>query len=444
MNDIKGFLVIPSLTDNRDGITAKFGELSEVSETFSRDRRRFNSAALAPNISLQTFRIVDATGATIYPASTSVINRLLILGQWIYNQYDAAQIPSSIQASLFADSIKQEHNFTEVTVGTITQGVTTNKRLPTFVRCKFVDANVEYTAKIWISDEAFRTEYDHNQIFVIPPTKTLADLRLNVVALTSVFATSNVAEHIINNLAAVTNKYPQSAIVKFDLLWHDLSKPDATLKTTWTIITYGLGGTDVDAIKEAIRNYIAQNSSESQWNVIYPELYSENEFVIVPLWDEVAAPEAGANPILFSPTPTPTKMSDVVRSRLPAGYSPTSGAQTTFVNNNLRVLPSSYRELALLAIGNPNNSNDITDIKKIFADYTGLPSTSADFSRMEKNTRDFIVKLHYALDVAYTADQSTILPSEFTRAIRTNRLYVCFAMNGFQYMVQARSAYLQS
>lgn len=444
MNDIKGFLVIPSLVDNRDGTTAKFGELSEVSETFSRDRRRYANAVTAPSISLQTFRVTDATGAAINPLVSAVVNRLLVLGQWIYNQYDAAQIPANIQATLFADSIKQEHNFTEVTVGTITQGVTTNKRLPTFVRVKFTEAMVDYTAKIWISDEAFRNEYDHHQIFVIPPTKSLTDLRLDSVALTSVFATSNIAEHIINNLSAITTKYPQSAIVKYDLLWHDVNSPESTLKTTWTIITYGLGGTDVDAIKEAIRNYIAQNSSESQWNVIYPELYSENEFAIVPLWDLIASPEAGANPILFSPTPTMAKMSEVARTRLPAGYAPQTGSQTEFVNKNLRAMPSSYRELGLLAIGNPNNSHDVTDIKKIFADYTGLPSTSADFSRMEKNTRDFITKLHYALDVAYSADLSTVLPSEFTRAIRTNRLYVCFAMGGYQYMVQARSSYLQA
>lgn len=444
MNDIKGFLVIPSLVDNRDGITAKFGELSEVSETFSRDRRTFNNATIAPNIALKTFRYVNNVGETINPASDAVMRRLLILGQWIYNQYDATQIPPNIQAAMFADAIKQEHSLTEVTVGTITQGVTTNKRLPTFVRVKFIEANVEYTAKLWISDEAFRKEYEHSQIFVIPPTPSITDLRLDSVGLTAVLATSNIATHLINNLSSITTKYPQSAIIKFDLPWHDLSNPDITINTTWTIVTYGLSGTDVDEVKEAIRNYIAANSSESQWNVIYPSLYSENEFAIVPVWDEVAAPEAGANPILFSPSVTPLKMTQVANSRLPSGYAQQSGSLATFVSTNLRALPSSYRELMLLAIGNPNNSGDITDIKKVYADYTGLPSSNADFSRMAEKTRNFITKLHYALEVAYTAEQSTILPSEFTRAIRSGRLYVTFVLDGYQFLVQARSAYLQA
>ena len=101
MNDIKGFLVIPSLVDNRDGITAKFGELSEVSETFSRDRRTFNNATIAPNVALKTFRYVNNVGETINPASDAVMRRLLILGQWIYNQYEATQIPPNIQAAMF-------------------------------------------------------------------------------------------------------------------------------------------------------------------------------------------------------------------------------------------------------------------------------------------------------------------------------------------------------
>ena len=63
---------------------------------------------------------------------------------------------------------------------------------------------------------------------------------------------------------------------------------------------------------------------------------------------------------------------------------------------------------------------------------------------MAENTRNFITKLHYALEAAYTAEQSTILPSEFTRAIRSGRLYVTFVLDGYQYLVQARSAYLQA
>lgn len=443
MYDIKGFLVIPGLVDNRDGITAKFGELSEVSETFSRDRRQFNNASIAPNIALKTFRYVNNVGETINPSSDAVMRRLLILGQWLYGQYDAAQIPTELQAAMFADSIRQEHNFTEVTLGTITQGVTTNKRLPTFVRVKFIEANVEYTAKIWISDEAFRKEYEHYQIFVIPPTPSITDLRLDSIGLNAVLATSNIANHLVNNLSSITTKYPQSAILKFDLPWHDLSNPDVTISTTWTVVTYGLSGTDVDHVKEAIRNYISDNSSESQWNVIYPTLYSENEFVVVPLWDIVAAPEAGANPILFSPTPTPSKITQVANSRLPSGYAQQSGSLATFINTNLRVLPSSYRELGLLCVGSPNNTGNVADIKKIYPDYTGLPSTSADFSRMAANTRAFITKLHYALEVAYTADQSTMLPAEFTRAIRSGRLYVGFSLDGYQFLVQARASYLQ-
>ena len=441
MNDIKGFFIIPNLVDNRDGYTAKFGELSELAETFSRDRRLYDNATSAPNIQLSTFRYVDSTGAMINPANTAVINRILILGQWIYDQYESASIPTQLQNTLFAEALTQEHNFTEVTVGNITSGTASNKRLPTFVRFKMSEGGLDYQVKIWLSDLAFRQEYEHYQIFVIPPVPSIADLRLNLVGLTTVFSTIDVAGHIIDNVSSVTAKYPQTVIHKHVLQWHDLSNPEITMNTTWSIIAYGSGGADTEAIKEAIRNYIATNSNEAQWNVIYPSLYSENEFALIPVWDEIAAPESGPMPNLFSPTTTVSKITSIANSKLPAGYGQITGSLSTHLRNNLRTLPSSYRELMLLAIGNPNNSNNVVDIKSLYPDYTGIPSSNADFSRMSADTRTFITTLHNALDVAYSADLATVLPSQFTRSIRSSRLYVCFALNGFSFMVQSRQSY---
>lgn len=441
MNDIKGFLIIPSLVDNRDGYTAKFGELSELAETFSRDRRLYDNAVSAPNIQFSTFRYVDSAGTMINPANTAVINRILILGQWIYNQYEAAAIPTQLQNTLFAEALAQEHNFTEVTVGNITSGTTSNKRLPTFVRFKMTEGGLDYQVKIWLSDLAFRQEYDHNQIFVVPPVPSIADLRLNQVGLTTILSTIDVAGHLVDNISAITTKYPQTGIYKRVLEWHDLSNPEITMNTTWTIITYGAAGADTDAQKEAIRNYLATNSNESQWNVIYPSLYSENEFALIPIWDEIAAPETGPMPNLFSPTTTVSKITAVANAKLPAGYGQVAGSLSAHLRNNIRTLPSSYRELMLLAVGNPNNSNNVADIKTLYPDYTGIPSTNADFSRMSADTRAFITMLHSALDVAYNADLATVLPAQFTRSIRSSRLYVCFSLNGFSFMVQSRLSY---
>lgn len=441
MNDIKGFLTIPSLVDNRDGFTAKFGEISELAETFSRDRRLFAKASTAPNVTLTTFRYVDGTGVSVNPGADAVVSRILVLGQWIYNQYDAGQIPSQLQNASFAEAIAQEHNFTEVTVGVIEQGATSSKRLPTYVRFRLTDAGVDYTIKIWLSDTAFKREYEHYQSYVIPPLPNLSDLRLGLVGLTNVMSSIDLMGHVVDNLTSITSKYPQTAVIKFPVEWHDLSNPDVKTTVTWSIITYGSAGTDQDAVKEAIRNYIASNSNEAQWNVIFPSLYSENEFVIVPVWDSIAAPESGPLPILFSPTITVAKIQSVSTTKLPAGYGQVSGSISNHIRNNLRALPSNYRELSLLVVGNPNNSGGIMDIKQLYPDYTGIASTSADFSRMTESTRNFIIQLQRALDIAYSADLNTVMPSGFIRTTRSSRLYVSFAMGGYQFMVQTRSAY---
>ncbi len=444
MNDIKGFFEIPSLVNNGANTIAKYGEMSQKSLTASRDPRIFAGGSTAPNVNLRTFRVVDSAGISIQLPSP-VSTKILTLGQWLFNQYDSGSIPTDLQRELLASSISTEFGFSNVTLGAINQGPTANKRLPAWVRFTWSDAGQDYTVKIWLADANFLAEYEHYQVFAIPPTASLSSLRLDLVGLTNVLTTQDSQALIADAISAARTvgnmDYPETAIVRKTLQWHDLSDPEVYRDTTWMYVVYGPAGQDDDAIKEATRAYIAANSTEGQWNVIYPSLYSENEFVIIPLWNEVAVPAAGVNSAIFSPMATPKGSRDIVSARLPVGYAQSSSNAATYVDVYLRLVPSAYRELMLGIIGNPNNSNSVIDFKTRYPDYTRISTDVADFQRMEQRTQDFIIALHAALDVAYNATMSSTLPAGYTRLIRSNRLYVCFIQEGYQYMVLARSSY---
>lgn len=213
------------------------------------------------------------------------------------------------------------------------------------------------------------------------------------------------------------------------------------METTWVLVVYGNAGTDQEAIKEAIREYIASSSSQGQWDVIYPSLYSENEFAIVPLWETLAVPETGGLQQLFSPTVTLGEMSNLSRPRLPVSYAPNTAQGNTHLTTSLRFLPTNYRQIGCLVLGNPNNASQISDIKTLFPDLTSIPSTAGDYSRMEASTREFLEYLMSALNEAYSVNINSTLPAQFTRAVRNNRIYVSFLHVGYQFMVLARISY---
>lgn len=439
MNDIKGFFKIPRLTNNNSDTIAKFGELSPVSETFSRDPRSFESTA-SPNVILRTFRAVNDAGDRLN-LPVAVTDRILLLGQWLYNRYDASTIPNQIQSTLLVGDITNEFGFTNVTVGPISAGTVASKRLPSWVRFVMVVSTISYQVKIWLEDSAFASQYEHHLIFAIPPTPQVDDLRLDIFGLTQVLTSANAVSSYVQRESQITQNYPKTALINYTLTWHDLTDPNRIMETTWVLVVYGNAGTDQEAIKEAIREYIASSSNQGQWDIIYPSLYSDNEFAIVPLWETLAVPETGGMQQLFSPTVTLGQMASVSRARLPVSYAPNTAQGNGHLNDNLRFLPTNYRQVGCLVLGNPNNATEISDIKDLFPDLTAIPSNVADYSRMEASTRTFLELLMDALNEAFTANINSTLPAQFTRAVRNNRIYVSFLHEGYQFMVLARISY---
>ena len=445
-NIIKGFFEYPQLANNTPGQTAPFGELSSQGLTASQDPRVFANAVTAPNTNLRTFRTVDGSGNRIILPPT-VITTLLNLGQWLFTQYTNGAIPSNLQRDLFSQAIRTEFGFNTVTLGTISQGSVANQRLPasiTFLLNDTVSAQ-SFQINIWLANNNFMSEYLDTQIFCIPPTSSLSDLRLSLVGLTNVLATQDAAALVTDAIDAIKSVngvvYPETTLVRRSFQWFDLSAPTVSRNTTWVYVIYGPAGADDDSIKEATREYIAANSTDGQWNTIYPGLYAENEFAMIPFWNNTAVPSSGTNNNVFSPLVNIGYAKRTVKYLMPAGYIQTAANPLTFLDTYLRIMPTSYRELAIGAVGNPNNTGALIDIAQIFPDYTRIDTQTLDFQRMSANTQAFINALAGALDVAYSATLTTTLPAQYTSVIRSNRQFICFTQNGYTFMVLARSAF---
>ena len=82
---VQGFLRIPQISDNSNGVTAPFGELSPTSWTFSRSIKNYSNATKAASVEFVSFKTVDETNNdTNIPAFIS--DTIVTMGQCIHTQ----------------------------------------------------------------------------------------------------------------------------------------------------------------------------------------------------------------------------------------------------------------------------------------------------------------------------------------------------------------------
>lgn len=436
MYELKGFVSMPRLTDNRPDKTAVFGELTTQSKTFTRDIREYAKTAY-PDVTLHVFKCVDEMQVSVEPTSV-FIDQLLALGQWLQNQYLSKLVPTNANQPAFAKSITDEFSYiSAVQFGTILTGAGPDLNLPDYVQFKMIDTTRQYQVTLWLSDAAFQSQYPDYTIFMIPPVDQLDQLTLGKVAVNNAI-TALPASRLINQIQNIKQHHPETALVSYELIWHDPSDTNAVLKTTWTAVCYGQQATDTDAIKEAIRVYIDQHSEDTRWASIYPDLYSENEFVFIPNWSGLAVQPNAMKVGLYQSFTNVGQMFKLLNRYLPAGYNQTD---ETYITNNLYIGNAFYRTLMFGALGNPNNANQQIDIAKKFPDYMAVDTQDTDFARMSKATQQWVYKLNQALDVAFKYNPTDILSVDFVRTIRKDMHFISFTFEGFSYLILTKYSF---
>lgn len=439
MNTIKAFIANASLADNTQGQVALFGELSHYANSFSRTRQQYANPSLAPGLELVTFTTKNDVNAVI-TLSTGARNHILEVCQWVYSQYDASAIPPNSNKTAFINAlITQFPSMTTVSINEILNGSPSTKRLPDHINWSYNDGGTQTQIKIWFADSRFRTQYDDYEILVIPPITPIDDLN-NPLTTVNLLLNNVTTASIINQANTLANGVPYTTLHTFSVIWNDLTVPNATLTTNWNLVIYGAAGLDNVAIKSAIREYISTHSTLTVWSSIYPTLYAENDYCIIPMWNDIASPEASLDPALYRSSVRVGKLIPVATNLIPATYSQ-SVSIVSFLNSNLFIGVAVYRSLSFLAVGNPNNSGGLYNFGNKYPDYMALPTTHADFVRMSTITQNFVIALNDALDKARTLTAISSVPVGYTRSIRNGKVYLSFDYLGITYLILAAVSY---
>lgn len=436
MGILKGFITIGAMADNAPGQVSQFGELSDLAETYSKEKATYYRPAA--NMALRSFTAVDDSDVpTELPAgiSTGVLDLAEhVIG--LYNADDMIDFTTPAEFVTYLEGQFNNANYTNIASGDFEVNAgDSNKQFPEYLAWTMTSGSDVYQVRIWFSDVTFRAQYDDYSITVLPPVENVDDLNGSPAAVNNALAayTKSMLVSDIETAKAATN---ETILKGHPLTWNDPGAGTSTLPTEWTVLIYGAAGDNNDAINQAIIDYLDNESSVdmSTWELIYPGLFSNTEFYLVPGWGNIAISEVSPTDGIYSPI---GRLSDLLAEVVE--YAP--GYDQTYVESNATVTVSVWKSAMIASIGNVNNAAGNIRLDQAYPDYIAVPTSSVDFARMAVATQQFAIFLTEILEIAETATPTTVLPQGYTRVTRDGKHYVVYRLGEVNFICLTKYSY---
>ena len=431
---LKCFMQLSASLINTPNTIAPFGEISNQSLTYSRDQKVYINNDPTTMI-LRAFYTKSSNATVEIPEV--IKNKIFEVTQWI------KQIQYSINAyntkAAFLSALTNQ--FGTVLTGINCGDMVSNQEgiyFPSWIG--FVQLGISNTQfysdnliKIWYSDERFRIEYDENEIVVIPPVSNLEGLFSSKASVENALINFRNNE-LINRINLAQNNIPSTTINNETYLWKDPTNVNNTLNTIWTVIVYGRLDGNSDYIKDAIRQYIADNSTrnENDWRALIPDIYLSTEFYIFPRWSNMSISERELQAGQYSP---------IVNLKRELNYLKTfmTNLTSTHIETFLAVMPFQFKSVVAIVISGKDNRDNIFNIKDVFPDYLNVPTTEVLFELQSTKTKEWIILMGYALVAAETIGTFDSVPLGMRKVFRNNILYVTFKYDNIEYLVSTKA-----
>lgn len=429
---LKAFCQIGALIDNTVDTYAPIGELSDRAKTYGRNKEILTSAA-APGYGLTGFSSKkDGKDVQI---DAVLGNNLLLVCKWAYEQAVANKFTSSTESFRTAFLQQWQTKYSIHTIGAMATAKA-NMWFPTMIEIRDIkDDDLQY--KIWFSTTVFEQQYDEYHIEIVPPVEELDVFFLGRNSVNAALAAFT-HEIKMERVQAIQEVYPETYISGPMYEWYDPVDPtDKTrrIQTFWTPMVYGIAGNNVDAIKEALRDYILANSSHTkdEWAAIFPEIFTSTEFIFVPMWNKYAIPNRVLEAGMYASSVNLNYAKEEVL-RLVRGDNYTDA----YMDGNMELFGAAHKAITIGVVGGPHNRDGITTFGQRYYDYINVDTTGVDFGRMNPETRRMVLTLAEMLIVAEDMTPDSAVPVKFNRLVRDGVLFVSCTLDRFQLIVVSK------
>ena len=438
MRSIKAFYRLSSLANNNPGVVATFGEIETQSLTFTTEDRNYKYSTY-PNTELVTLQVVDDLQQPVV-TTEALMRRITAVGEWLYEQHIKGTIPAdALREQIYASLRVEFADLQWISMGELVRSAENSFFMPTYVEFIATDSSYEYHVKVWLSNKKLQEEYEPYTLYIIPPVDNLNQFINNTVTVAGILS-GFTPKKMLQKYNAIRKDNPETRLDMFDLTWHDPEDSSSRIETSWGYIAYGVGATSLDNIKTGIRDYLAGNSQYEDWPAVFPSLYEENDFTLIPLWDNISVRETQVDQNLYASYSSIKELTTIAKRSTPTSYG-TAASIEKHIAENLEIFSTFYRGMMFISIGNPSNLDRLVKLSKLYPDYSSVP-VSSDFERMEEATRTFAERLAICLETARTYREGDTVPSGYYRLNRNSKTYIAFLFNNYQYMVMTRDSYM--
>lgn len=443
MYSSKSFANVALWMSNVPGTNSPIGELSPYGKSFSREVGTYEDPTVA-GFTLNNFKsATDGQGGGPIQMPASVVNSTIGLLQFLVNTVSAQS------GQIYSDELLTElvgygstHGISRISIGEVKQYG--NVWTPEWIKFKRdsltigSDTNVDNENTVWISAEAFETQYDEYQIVVVPPIDNL-DLFFGTGTSVLNMIHAITTPQIIDRIQLKKEGFPSTVDRSDEYSYINPQNSAQTVKVNWPVIIYGPAGNNVDAIKDALVEYILAHSQHprNDWATIFPDIFKRTEFIIAPLWHKYAIENRTQAAGVYSPVATLVEM-DIFAKKMAPEY------PDDHVSANVETVGWPYRSLNLAIVGGPDNREQKYKFHQIFSDYINVSSTHIDFNRMAPATVEWALAVADMIIRAETMNKYTVMPQGLMKMERDGILYIVKTFDNIQYLVATkRSTYEQ-
>ena len=432
---IKGFCTNAAFVNNDPSRVSQIGELTTYARTFSKDIKIYNNVDY-PGLELNVFsckeEVVsqDVNVINEVQVPDAIVELLLKISNWVYK----GEVKPTTDPAEYAVELHNNDEFfnelSEVTAGDLVfAGASIIPTRLSFKLLKFDNVEV----KLWFSTQVMENEYDEYEIVVINPLLDMDVLFKSVADIQQELAAVSVTTQI-ERTQEIKNKNPETIMVAETIQYINNKDPNIRFDLVWYVLIYGPNGNNEDAIKEAIRNAILENSSATvdDWKEILPYLFKTTRMYILPRWDRMSIPSRLDNVGIYSP------ISDVQEALRYASTFLSPELTTTHVEQNLEITHHKYRSITLLACGGADNALEKYRLSDYIGDYIAESSTSQDYNRQCEFTRNWTVAMEEILMLAENLNIQVSLPFGVRKVVINDSTFLSKRMGNVEWLVAIR------
>lgn len=431
----KSFCGVDLFVNNAPSADSTIGEITADALTFSKEIGVYKSATLSGYTLYNLSSKDSVTGKVPMPSylveeGISLCNRVVTYVVGLNGQIFPDQLIAHIQPHAAA------LNLSNVVIGPIRQHG--DEWIPDWIRWSSNNASAGPNENIiWFSLPALRTQYTEYEIVVVPPVDDLDAFFLSYSSVNNTINNISLAD--LSDRVQIARAGKPYTHLRTDIFQY-INPVNSTQKVNcpWSVLIYGPAGNNIDSIKNALVDYILENSTRTvaQWTQIFPDIFKRTEFILAPHWNKYAIADREIQPGIYSPV---VEYSDVVDLL----YLTAPNYSQSHIQSNASVFGHSYNSLAISVVGSIDNRESLFKFKQVFPDYIDVGSTSLDFNRMSPTTQEFSSNLATMLTIAETMNEFTEVPIGFTKLIRDNIIYVVKSVNNIQYIVASKKSVIE-